>query len=101
MADLRDYELLYILKPNIPEDQLPGSVEKVTRVVENYGGEVYEILQTAPWGRRRLAYEIERFQDGFYVVNYLRLDPDRADELERQLKISDDVMRHLLTRQDV
>ena len=101
MADLREYELLYILKPSAPEDQLTASIEKISGLVANYGGEVYEVLNTAPWGRRRMAYEIDRLQDGFYVVNHLRLDPTQADELERQLKISEDVIRHLLTRQDL
>jgi len=101
MADLREYELLYILKPTVPDDQIPGSMEKVTRLVANYGGEVYETLNTAPWGRRRMAYEIDRFQDGYYVVNHLRMDPNRTDDFESQLKISEDVIRHLLTRQDL
>src|SRR5262249_26179237 len=101
MAELREYELLYILKPTVPEDQIPASIEKVNRLVANNGGEVYEVLSTAPWGRRRLAYEIDRFQDGFYVLNHLHMDGAKADEIERQLKISDDVMRFLLTRQDL
>src|SRR5436309_12406605 len=101
MHDLREYELIYILRPTLADDQLPVSVEKLSQMVASRGGEVYEVLQTPPWGKRKLAYSIDRFNDGFYVVNHMRLDPDTADDFERLLKISDDVMRHILVRMDV
>jgi small subunit ribosomal protein S6 len=101
MPDLREYELVYILRPSIADDQIPASVEKVSGMVAARGGEVYEVLQTPPWGKRRLAYPIDRNADGFYVVNHLRMDPTTTDDFERMLKINDDVMRHMLVRMDV
>ncbi len=101
MPDLREYELIYILRPTIADDQIPGSIEKVTQMVSTRGGDVYEVLQTPPWGKRRLAYSIDRLNDGFYVVNHLRMNPETTDDFERMLKISDDVMRHILVRMDV
>ena len=101
MPDLREYELVYILRPSIADDQIPASVEKVSGMVAARGGEVYEVLQTPPWGKRRLAYPIDRNADGFYVVNHLRMDPTTTDDFERMLKINDDVIRHMLVRMDV
>jgi small subunit ribosomal protein S6 len=101
MPDLREYELVYILRPTILDDQIPPSIEKVTQMVTARGGEVYEVLQTPPWGKRKLAYPIDRNNDGFYVVNHLRMDPGTTDDFERLLKISDDVIRHVLVRMDV
>ena len=100
MAELREYELLYILRPTLADDAIPPAIDKVNQTVGNLGGEVYEVLQTAPWGRRRLAYPIDRHTEGYYVVNHLRLEPTQAAGLERLLLISDDVIRHMLVRQD-
>ncbi|MGI8587816.1 MAG: 30S ribosomal protein S6 [Chloroflexia bacterium] len=98
MSDLREYELVYILKPTIADDQIPASVEKVNGMVSARGGEVYEVVQTPPWGKRRLAYPIDRNTDGFYVLNHMRMDAAKTDDFERMLKINDDVMRHMLVR---
>jgi small subunit ribosomal protein S6 len=101
MDELREYELMYILRPNLGDEGIPPAVEKVSQTVANLGGEVYEVLQTPPWGRRRMAYPIENHSEGYYVVNHMRIAPERSEDLERQLKISEDVMRHILIRQDV
>lgn len=100
MADLREYELMYILRPNLGDEAISPAVEKVNQLVANHGGEVYENLQTPPWGRRRLAYPIERHTEGYYVVSHLRLAPEQSEDVESQLKISDDVIRHMLIRMD-
>jgi small subunit ribosomal protein S6 len=101
LADLREYELMYILRPNLGDEALPPAVEKVNQLIANHGGEVYEILQTPPWGRRRLAYPIDRHTEGYYIVNHLRMDPNQSEDVESQLKISDDVIRHMLIRMDL
>jgi small subunit ribosomal protein S6 len=101
LANLREYELMYILRPDLGEETLTPAIDKVAQLVTNHGGEIYEVLQTPPWGRRRLAYEINRFTEGYYVVNHLRLDPAQSADLESQLKISEEVIRHMLIRMDV
>ena len=101
LADLREYELMYILRPNLGDEALPPALDKVNQLVANHGGEVYEVLQTPPWGRRRLAYPVDRHTEGYYVVNHLRLDPTQSEDLEQQLKISEEVIRHMLIRMDV
>ena len=90
---LRDYELMYIVRPTVGDEQFPATTERVDALVTGLGGEVRE---KQPWGKRRLAYPIEKHEDGYYVVAKLRLDPGRTTALEEQLRIADDVIRHIL-----
>jgi small subunit ribosomal protein S6 len=101
MPDLREYELVYILKPTIADDQLPTAIDKVNGMVTTRGGEVYEVLQTPPSGKRKLSYPNDRNVDGYYVVNHMRMDPETTVDFERMLKINEDVIRHMLVRMDV
>jgi len=91
---MRDYELMYIVRPTVGDDQFPGVSERVDAIIANLGGEVQD---KQPWGKRRLAYPIEKHEDGYYVLARIRLDPGRTQELEDQLRISDEVIRHMLT----
>jgi small subunit ribosomal protein S6 len=90
---MRDYELMYIVRPNVAEDELTGATDKVDTMISNLGGSVSE---KNPWGKRRLAYPIDKYEDGFYFVSKIKLDGARARDLEEQLRISDDVIRHIL-----
>lgn len=98
---MRDYELMYIVRPNLADDEIAPVVERVTNYIATLGGQVKDVNQTAPWGRRRMAYNIENFQDGYYVVTNLLLDPTQSSELERSLRLSDDILRHILVRPGV
>lgn len=93
--DVRDYELMYIVRPTVPEDQVGAVTERVGTLISGLGGEVAE---TNPWGKRRLAYPIEDHEDGYYIVSKVRMAPARTPELENQLRISEDVIRHILVR---
>ncbi|MEO5951335.1 MAG: 30S ribosomal protein S6, partial [Chloroflexia bacterium] len=90
---LRDYELMYIVRPTVADDELAGSTGKVETIIKGLGGEVSE---RNSWGKRRMAYPIQKFDDGFYIIEKIKLDPTQARELEEQLRISDDVIRHIL-----
>lgn len=90
---LRDYELMYIIRPNVADEELAGATGKVEALITNLGGTVSE---RNPWGKRRLAYPIDKYEDGYYMVDKIQLDPNRARDLEEQLRISDDVIRHIL-----
>lgn len=95
---MRRYELVVIISPQVADDEVPEAIERlVRRPVESQGGEIGEVNQ---WGRRKLAYPIQRHLEGNYVLTELRLDPLRAKELERGLHISEEVIRHLLVRVD-
>lgn len=90
---MRDYELMYIVRPNVADDELTSVNDKVESMINNLGGSVGE---KNPWGKRRLAYPIEKYEDGYYIVSKIKLDTNRARDLEEQLRISDDVIRHIL-----
>lgn len=92
---MNDYELVTILNADIKDEDVGGTVERLTQFITNRGGEVQNVDQ---WGRRRLAYPIARQMEGTYVVTHLRLQPANAAELEANLRISEDVIRHLLVR---
>jgi small subunit ribosomal protein S6 len=92
---LRDYEILYIVRPELDEEQLQGAIGTVNTLIENLGGATQK---TDVWGRRRLAYEVRHLREGQYVLSDFQIDPARVPELESTLKISETVFRHLVVR---
>ena len=93
----RDYELGFILNPEVNEEQTRTILERIEQIVARYGGQVMRVNQ---WGRRRLAYPIKHNRDGFYVFIDMILTPETVNELDRTLKVSEEVLRHLITRRD-
>jgi len=94
---LRTYELLAIVQPNLEEEPLNAVVDSICEVMTENGG---EIVHAEVLGKRRLAYEIKRQTEGFYVLVHANLEPPAITELERMLRLSEDVLRHLLLRLD-
>jgi small subunit ribosomal protein S6 len=94
---MRDYELMVVFTPELDEEGVTAATERVRTLVTSRGGEVVDLQA---WGRRRLAYLIDKFRDGFYTVAKLKLSPEAAEPLERGLRLSDTVIRHLLVRLD-
>ena len=94
---LHEYELVVVINPDVPEEDVPAAIERVTGAVTGRGGEIIEVT---PWGRRKLAYPIERHTEGNYVLAKIRLDPGRTHELEGGFAISDEILRHMLVRVD-
>jgi len=91
---VRDYELMYILRPDLDEERLQATMGQVQAIVEAQGGEV---RKTTSWGKRRLAYEIQKLRDGHYVLLEIALDGARIKEVDRALRIHDMVLRHMIT----
>jgi len=92
---LRDYEILYIVRPELDDEQLQLAVASVDKLIDNLGG---TRQKTDIWGRRRLAYEVKHLREGQYVLTDFQLEPARVPEMEATLKISDTVFRHLIVR---
>jgi len=90
---MRNYELAYIADPDLDEQSLTALQEKIAGWIEAEGG---KILKVDRWGRRRLAYQINKKQDGFYVFVKADLPPTAGQVLEQNLKITEDVMRFML-----
>lgn len=94
---MRQYEAMYILRSALDEEATEAAVNRFKTLVEENGGTVERIDR---WGKRRLAYEIEKERDGYYVVMWFKGEPGVAKELDRVLKISGDVLRHMILRED-
>ena len=94
---MRDYELLLIIHPDVAEDDIPGTLDKVAEHVTAKGGTVGE---TASWGKKKLAYPIGHSKDGTYFLTQLKLEPGSIVELEANLRLSESILRHMLVRLD-
>jgi len=90
---VRDYELMYIVRPELEDDAVRVAVKSVRSLIESQEGEV---VKTTLWGKRRLAYEVNRLREGHYVLVVFHLDGGKIVEIERALRIHDTVFRHLI-----
>jgi len=97
MSTAKQYELVYIAAPEATEEQLAALATEVQQVVGRFQG---TIEKTDVWGRRRLAYQIGRYKEGIYVLHVINGSGELVKELERRLKVIDNVVRHLITRVD-
>ena len=94
---MRTYEFMYIVSPEVEEEDLEGLTSKIDQMITDGGGEV---LRRQPWGRRRLAYPIRNFREGHYTLDYVELEPTAISELKARLALTEEVIRYLLVRTD-
>jgi small subunit ribosomal protein S6 len=92
---MRRYELMLVIRPDVADDKSQGLVDRTTRQIVTAGG---QIVKVAPWGRRRLAYPIDRHREGSYQIILFESPPEAIVELEHTLLITEEVLRHLITR---
>ena len=92
---MRDYELVMVVSPQADAEGVTAVVDRVKRFIDQRGGTVTEEEQ---WGLRRLAYPIQRFREGNYVLTRFKLDPSATWELESTIRLSEHVIRHLLVK---
>lgn len=92
---MRDYELVMVVSPEVGDEGFPSTVDRVSEFIKQQGGEVKQVDQ---WGRRRLAYPIRRFTEGFYAVTQFSLDPKAVGALAGNLDMAEDVLRHLVVK---
>jgi small subunit ribosomal protein S6 len=92
---VRDYELMVVLDPNLDDAAIDAMNTRIQTLSTQRGGSI-ENVDT--WGRRRLAYPIGRYRDGVYILYRMQLPPNAAAEIERALKLTESVVRHLLVR---
>jgi small subunit ribosomal protein S6 len=107
----RDYELLLIISPlRSSEEETAAQIERLTQSINTLGGEVADFNHAAPWGRRKFAYPIRAysegeasrrvFTEGYYILCHFKLPTSRIAEFERPLKLSDSILRYMMTLVD-
>ncbi|MBP8974864.1 MAG: 30S ribosomal protein S6 [Anaerolineae bacterium] len=93
----RAYELGFIIPSNVPESDTQSVIDTIKGWVADFGGEVTNVDY---WGRRRLAYTIDDYREGYYVFLNMNFPPAKVNDLERNLLLNDRVIRHLVVRLD-
>jgi small subunit ribosomal protein S6 len=94
---VRRYELMLVFRPDAPDERIAAIIDRTTRQITADGG---QIIKVAPWGRRRLAYPIDRHREGAYHIVVFEAPTTAIAEVERGLLITEEVLRHLIVRQD-
>jgi small subunit ribosomal protein S6 len=94
---VRRYELMLVFSPEAPDDRIAAIIDRTTRQITAGGG---QIVKVAPWGRRRLAYAIDRHREGAYHIIVFESPTTGIVEIERGLLITEEVLRHLIVRQE-
>ncbi len=94
---MREYELMYIVRPSIEEDAKKALVERFSEILTSNGA---EIIESKEWGKRRLAYEINDFKEGFYQIVKANAGTEAINEFTRLANINEDIIRHIAVRLD-
>ncbi|QIK56472.1 30S ribosomal protein S6 [Erysipelothrix sp. HDW6A] len=94
---MRKYELMYIVKPSLDEEARTAVVEKAHAILTDNGATIDKVDE---WGLRELAYEIEDFKKGYYVVTTFTSNDEAVNEFNRLTRINKDVLRHMIVRLD-
>ncbi len=103
----RDYELVIIINPLFANDEgITANIERIKQTVEQLGGQINTVSQSSPWGRRKLAYPIReyvtgeasrrKFTEGYYVFFTFTLSAAKVAELDRAIRLNDNILRHLI-----
>ena len=94
---MRKYEIMYIIRPDIEEDAQTALVERFNKILTDNGAEIAKVEEK---GKKRLAYEIQDYRDGYYVLINFSSGEEAVNEFDRLAKFSDDIIRHIATRDE-
>lgn len=94
---MRVYEMMYVIKPDLDEENLTALTDKINGIITDNGG---EIVTSDKWGKRRLAYEIKDYREGVYMLVNFKGEPSVPQELDRILKITDDILRFMILNKE-
>lgn len=94
---MRAYETIFVLRPTLDEEAINANVEKFKGIIEKNGGEIVEV---DTWGRRKLAYPINKLNEGFYTLINFKSESELPKELVRNFRISDSVIRHIIVKDE-
>lgn len=94
---MRKYEIMYIIRPNMDDEARQALVERFNNVLKENGAEITNVTD---WGKRRLAYEIEKYRDGYYMIVNVTAEPQAVQEFDRLARISEDIIRHIVVKEE-
>ncbi len=94
---MRKYEVMYIIRPNIDDEAKKALVERFSGILTDNGAEITNVKE---WGKRRLAQEINDFRDGYYMILNVMSNPEAVSEFDRLAKISEDIIRHIVVKEE-
>ena len=94
---MRKYETIFILHPSLDEEACKAAIEKFKGVIENGGGTIENV---DVWGKRKLAYEINKVNEGYYTLINFEANPELPKELDRVFRITDGVIRHIIVKNE-
>lgn len=95
---MKNYELMAIFKPNLDAEEIDKVIGKISSIITDFGGEVVSVDKT---GRKKLAYDIQNFRDGFFATMILSLPADKVAEFKRQLRLTDSILRTMFMESSV
>jgi small subunit ribosomal protein S6 len=95
---LKEYEAMVIIDPDMEDEKIEASVAKIEGLIKKNGGEIDKVDH---WGKRKLAYPINKQPMGYYAVLYFKGKEDGIKEMDRVMRISDDVIRHMIVAKEV
>ncbi len=95
--DKRNYDIGFIINPELPEDEVKKVTESITKLIEEKGGVIEKLDE---WGRKRLVYPIEKHKEGIYVFVNTEMDGDVVEEIERRMKLNEKIIRFIVVRLD-
>jgi len=94
-TELRDYELTVIISPELEGEKLEAAIDNISQFITQRGG---TISGADRWGKKRLAYPLKHFMEGYYILTQFKMKPALSKELEARLHISEEILRHLLIK---
>ncbi|CEI80317.1 30S ribosomal protein S6 [Oceanobacillus oncorhynchi subsp. incaldanensis] len=94
---MRKYEIMYIIRPDIEEEAQTALIERFNKILTDNGAEIEKVDEK---GKKRLAYEINDYRDGYYVVINFQGDENAVNEFDRLAKFNDDIIRHMAIRDE-
>jgi small subunit ribosomal protein S6 len=97
MTQMNQYELIYIIQPELDNDATKAVDERVNQAITNNKG---EITSSEMWGQRKLAYPIKKYFEGYYILHNVQMPPSAVTEVERIMRLNEDIIRFLVIRTD-
>jgi small subunit ribosomal protein S6 len=92
------YESMIILAPTLSNEEIEKENKKILNLISELGG---EYLKTDTWGKKQLAYEILKFREGYFLINYFKMDTQKVSQIDRHYRLNERIIRHNIIKLEV